>query len=46
MAKLSSARHGIKKKMLRNFKCKKCSKTYAMEWAKQNHERLCIQRDW
>lgn len=32
------------KGMLRNYRCKICNKTYAMEWAKNNHEKLCEER--
>jgi len=27
--------------MPREKKCKYCGKSYAMEWARNNHERLC-----
>jgi len=32
------------KSMLRPFKCKKCGKSYAVEWAKNVHEKLCLGR--
>jgi len=30
--------------MRRNFKCPICNKTYAMEWAKDNHYKSCLQK--
>lgn len=32
---------GHSKSMQRNFTCNECGKKYAMEWAKNNHQRLC-----
>jgi len=32
--------------MPRPFKCSKCGKSYAMEWARANHQKLCRERKW
>ncbi len=38
--------HNVNCSVLRNrFNCKNCPKKFMMEWAKDNHQRLCIQRD-
>ncbi len=29
--------------MPRNFKCSNCGRSYALVWAKDNHEKLCIE---
>jgi len=34
-----------KKGMERKFKCSKCGKSFAMEWARNNHEKLCVKRN-
>ncbi|KKN59848.1 hypothetical protein LCGC14_0538460 [marine sediment metagenome] len=37
--------HNSNCKTLRNgFRCNNCSKGFMMEWAKKNHERLCLER--
>jgi hypothetical protein len=33
-----------KKDMPRFYKCSECNKSYAMEWAKENHQKLCKER--
>lgn len=36
--------HNSNCKALRNkFKCKNCVKGYMMEWARNNHEKLCLE---
>lgn len=30
------------KGMPRIYKCERCKKPYAMEWAKENHQKQCI----
>ncbi|KKL16886.1 hypothetical protein LCGC14_2491090 [marine sediment metagenome] len=38
--------HNSNCKVLRNrFRCSICPKGYMMEWAKKNHEKLCLERD-
>ena len=32
-------------KMEKKYRCKICGKGYAMSWAKDNHEKLCIERE-
>ena len=29
--------------MPRNFKCSNCGRSYALVWARDNHEKLCIE---
>ncbi len=31
--------------MPRPYRCSNCSKSYAMDWAKANHQKLCIERE-
>lgn len=35
--------HSLKKKqgVLTRFKCRECGREYKMDWARQNHEKLC-----
>tara|TARA_Y100000034_G_C6880143_1_gene403173 strand:+ start:1250 stop:1390 length:141 start_codon:yes stop_codon:yes gene_type:complete len=33
------------KGMPRSFKCIICNKSYAMDWARNNHEKLCKEKD-
>ncbi|KKN27776.1 hypothetical protein LCGC14_0861260 [marine sediment metagenome] len=38
--------HNSNQKMLVNrFNCKNCSKGFMMEWARNNHQRLCLERE-
>ncbi len=38
--------HNTNCKSLQNkYKCSNCSKGYMMEYAKNNHQKICIERD-
>ena len=38
--------HNVNCKVLRNrFNCKNCSKGFMMEWARENHQRLCLEKE-
>ena len=41
---MGSPKRFSKKSMRRSYRCKVCGKDYAMEWAKENHEKLCRER--
>jgi len=30
--------------VLTRFKCKECGREYKMDWAKTNHEKLCVEK--
>ena len=36
---------GSKKGVKTSFKCSVCNRAHKMEWAKNNHERLCKEKE-